>query len=290
MGSYYWRHNFEEYEPEIVEYMIKFLYDGTYKVFARMNKLTAPEMTQNATSSAESYASSFGEPSNKSPPPRLHAQSSANTMAGGPGGLFGQGADMSSSSNGASIFAPTDAPGDTRGNVFDLTPAIFDPHREFYPTNTFAAAAGSVASISNSYSYVWGGNIDTGNFPVQGSESRYGWLGTGLSSIKFSAVDLIKYAKVYILAEKYDIQPLKTLARETYFTILKTCWYSSYFVESIEIIFDGTPEISGGDCLRNSIVETASRHVKQLLARKDFTQLCQERGDIATSILQSVVM
>ncbi|CAD6452436.1 d4056d1d-17c9-4a40-a8c6-e9e427991c66 [Sclerotinia trifoliorum] len=50
---------FEEDDPEIVEYMIKFLYVGTYNVFARMNKLTASEMLQNATSSAKSYASSL---------------------------------------------------------------------------------------------------------------------------------------------------------------------------------------------------------------------------------------
>ncbi|KAF7859654.1 hypothetical protein EAF04_008733 [Stromatinia cepivora] len=326
--------NFEEDEPEIVEYMIKFLYVGTYKTLARMNKLTAPEMSKGgATSIAESYALLFGEPLFKLLSPRLHTPSNTNTTTNGPKNLFEPAAGMFSSSNGASMFAPPQAPRDSEHNIFDNTPrtearpSIFDPYCEVDPTNTSTATAGSTTSRANlfgpvnlpppsataagsttftsnifgpvtfpstpetatgSTAHVSGGNIDTGNAPVQSSEGKFDWSSIGLSSIEFHAEDLIKHAKVYIMAEKYGIQPLKILARERYFTISKTCWDSSYFVESIELIFDGTPEISGGDCLRNSAVEMASRHPKQLLAREDFTQLCEERGDIATAILQSI--
>jgi len=58
-------------------------------------------------------------------------------------------------------------------------------------------------------------------------------------------------------------------------------------VQSIELIFDGTPDISEGDSLRNIAVEAASKYAKQLLDRGEFVQMCLERGDIATSILQA---
>ncbi|KAJ8061745.1 hypothetical protein OCU04_009542 [Sclerotinia nivalis] len=332
--------NFEEDDPEIVEYMIKFLYVGTYKALARMNKLTVPEMSQDATSVAEAYASVFGEQLSEFLS-RFHTPANTNTTTNGPKKLFEPAANMFSSSNGASMFEPPRASRDSGRNLFDYTPrteatsSIFGLSREVDPINisattagsttstanlfgpvnfpppppataagsttftsnifgpiTFAStpetATGSTASTSNSHRHVLGGIIDTENASVQSSEGKFDWSSIGLGPIEFHAEDLVKHAKVYIMVEKYDIQPLKLLARERYFTISKTCWDSSYFVESIELIFDGTPEIPGGDCLRNSAVEIASRHPKQLLARDDFTQLCQERGDIATSLLQLI--
>ncbi|QSZ32630.1 hypothetical protein DSL72_002209 [Monilinia vaccinii-corymbosi] len=109
------------------------------------------------------------------------------------------------------------------------------------------------------------------------------------ANIEYLPEDLIKHAKIYIIAEKYDIQTLKNFAGRRYSCTLCTCWNSSFFVKSIELVFDSTPDISGGDSLRNTIMEAASIHAGELLDRTDFLQLCQERGDIATAILQARV-
>lgn len=99
--------------------------------------------------------------------------------------------------------------------------------------------------------------------------------------------DLVKHAKIYIIGEKYDIQDLKTLARERYASNLFLCWNSSGFVQSIELVFDGTPDIAAGDNLRLTIVDAASIRAVELLQREDFSQLLQDRGDISTAILQA---
>ncbi|TGO30095.1 hypothetical protein BPAE_0008g00870 [Botrytis paeoniae] len=358
--------NFEEDEPEIVEYMIRFLYDGLYSVSKQQKHPETATWGGNATSVMPDGTSLTGDSASRLDPPfyfttrSFHAP--ANSATSGLEQLFGSASPAAQklfpSSNGSSIFGPSQAPRDSGRNMFSYVPqpgekpSLFSLYRDVSPHATPAPATGKMfrpvspitthattpRSISSLFGPVVpantptsgnlfapivpanypttatvsstqnlfggptantsGNNIEAAKTPIQLSKGKFNWSGRGSlfgrsatygqssENIELQAEDLIKHAKVYIMAEKYDIQALKTLARQKYSSVADNYWNSCCFVQSIELIFDGTPDISEGDSLRKVVLEVASRYMKQLLAREDFAQMCQERGDIGFAILQ----
>ena len=102
-----------------------------------------------------------------------------------------------------------------------------------------------------------------------------------------SPQNLITLAAIYIAADKYDVQPLKVLAKTKYESILATAWNTKQFVESLELIYDGLPEMSEPDMLRDLAIKTAATHAKELMEREEFMTLFQERGDFATDVFKA---
>ncbi|RDW88237.1 hypothetical protein BP6252_00269 [Coleophoma cylindrospora] len=95
-------------------------------------------------------------------------------------------------------------------------------------------------------------------------------------------------AEVYVIAEKYDIQPLKSLARERYeevFVSVHRKEFTTSFVHSLVILFDGTPE---GDGLRSFAFRAAARNSADLLQNEAFSQLFMKRGEIAFDLFKSL--
>ncbi|KAF7890425.1 hypothetical protein EAF00_008740 [Botryotinia globosa] len=351
--------DFEEEEPEIVEYMIRYLYDGLYSVSKQQKHPDTATWGGNATSVMPDGTSLTGESAS-----RLDAgfyfttrssRAPANSATSGLEKLFGSASPATQklfpNSNGASIFGPPQAPRDSGRNMFSYVPqsgekpSLFSlyrdvsPHaspapasenlfRPIYPSrltsnlfgpavpvntpatgNLFApnvSANDPTTATASPIQNLFGGPtentsdniIDAAKTPIQLSQGKFNYSGRGglfgrsatygqpSENIELQAKDLIKHAKVYIMAEKYDIQPLKRLARQRYSFVADNYWNSCCFVQSIELIFDGTPDISEGDDLRKAVLEVASRYMKRLLAREDFAQMCQERGDIGFAILQ----
>jgi hypothetical protein len=99
--------------------------------------------------------------------------------------------------------------------------------------------------------------------------------------------NLLTLAAIYIVADKYDVQPLKVLAKTKYESILATAWNTKQFVESLEMIYDGLPEMSEPDMLRDLAIKTAATHAKELMDREEFMTLFQERGDFATDVFKA---
>lgn len=99
--------------------------------------------------------------------------------------------------------------------------------------------------------------------------------------------NLVTLAAIYVVAEKYDVQPLKLLAHTKYEAILPKTWNTKHFVESLELIYDGLPEMSEPDSLRELAIKTAAAHGKELMDRGEFMTLCKERGDIGTDIFKA---
>ncbi|KAE9364481.1 hypothetical protein N431DRAFT_489042 [Stipitochalara longipes BDJ] len=99
--------------------------------------------------------------------------------------------------------------------------------------------------------------------------------------------NLITLAAIYIAADKYDVQPLKLLAITKYEALLATAWNTKHFVESLELIYDGLPEMSEPDMLRDLAIKTAASHAKELMDRGEFMTLFQERGDFATDVFKA---
>ncbi|TGO43140.1 hypothetical protein BHYA_0003g00940 [Botrytis hyacinthi] len=336
--------DFEEDEPEIVEYMIRYLYDGLYSVSKQQKHPDTATWGGNATSVMPDGTSLTGDSASRSDAgfyfTTRSSRAPANSATSGLEKLFGSASPATQklfpSSNGASIFGPPQAPRDSGRNMFSYIPqpgekpSLFSLYRDVSPHATRAPASENLfrpVSPSRSTSSLFspavpvntpatgklfgpinlfggrtentlGNTIDAAKTPIQLSKGKLNWSGrSGLfarsatygqssENIELQAKDLIKHAKVYIMAEKYDIQPLKRLARQRYSFVACNYWNSCCFVQSIELIFDGTPDISQGDDLRKAVLEVASRYMKQLLAREDFAQMCQERGDIGFAILQ----
>lgn len=331
--------------------MIKFLYDGIYSVSKRQKHPDTATWGGSANYVMPDGRSRTGDSASE-PDPSFYFTSPAfrapaNSSTSGLGQLFGSASpavqNLFPSSNGASIFGPSQAARDSGRHMFsyvpqpDKKPSLFSLYRDvashataaptpenlfgsISPTHTYATTPRPTSNLFNpivpantpttstvfSTQNLFGGFtenasgniVETAKTPIQLSKGKFNWSGSASligggatfnkssEEIELQAEDMVKHAKVYIVAEKFDIQPLKTLARQKYSSVANNYWNSCCFVQSIELIFDGTPDISEGDSLRKAVLEVASRYMKQLLIREDFAQMCQERGDIGFSILQ----
>lgn len=105
---------------------------------------------------------------------------------------------------------------------------------------------------------------------------------TGLNSLS-----LLVNAKIYIIADKYDIQALKEWAVAKYKEVLPATWNSPSFIESASLVFEKTLE--SDRMLREVIIRKASENAKALFDRGEFVALLQSHGDFAAEVLRDVV-
>lgn len=102
------------------------------------------------------------------------------------------------------------------------------------------------------------------------------------------SASLLVNAKVYIVADKYELDTLKKLASDKFNRFLPCgIWNSSDFTESARLVYENTMETDR--MLRDIIVQTASINVKALLDRGEFVELLKDHGDLATEIMGKVV-
>ncbi len=98
---------------------------------------------------------------------------------------------------------------------------------------------------------------------------------------------ILMNARVYAIAEQYDVQPLKARAKDKYEEVVRVNWDPSAFLASVELLYRHTPE---SDRLLRDVIITATReHASELIYREDFATLCVENGDIAFDILRVVL-
>lgn len=101
------------------------------------------------------------------------------------------------------------------------------------------------------------------------------------------ASSLLVNAKVYIIADKYELEALKSFACTKYKKVLSNTWNSPFFPESACHVLENTMETDRP--LRDVIVRVASEHAKDLLDRDDFVEMLKNHGDVAADILRKVV-
>lgn len=104
---------------------------------------------------------------------------------------------------------------------------------------------------------------------------------------ELNSLSLLVNAKIYIIADKYDIQALKEWAVAKYEEVLPTTWNSSSFIESASLVFEKTLE--SDRMLREVIIRKASANSKALFDRGEFVALLQSHGDFAAEVLRDVV-
>ena len=111
-----------------------------------------------------------------------------------------------------------------------------------------------------------------------------------LSKVEFASVSvlprpgqaIITYVKVYVFAEKYDIQPLKSAVRRKCFEVASMAWNTSAFIQSLKLIYDGTPQTTKTNELRETAIKIAAEHTNELVEIEDFVTLCEGNGQITT--------
>jgi len=268
----------EEDEPEVVDLMIQFLYTSKYKDSSKEDKSTSATPSPKPTSDSFQSAGAAGLFNPPKTVPNL-ASSPAIPTPVSSGLLFG------GRSNSPINPAPT-------GDVFRF-PTSFDQPR----VPSFDQLFGSRPSpaVPSGALFV---NSNVTVTPAAQPSSR---SGGSLFSIPKSSTNnllakvtppahlekaLIENVKVYILAEKYDISPLRYFAKQKYAELVSECWNGPAFIESLRLLYDEMTDINSVG-IRQVAIKVAGEHVKVLLDNKDFLSLCREHGDIATDILKA---
>lgn len=98
---------------------------------------------------------------------------------------------------------------------------------------------------------------------------------------------LLINAKLYIIGDQYDVQPLKKLAKKRYEQLVVGHWNSDSFVASLRLLYEETPETHRP--MKDVAVKVVKKHTKELCARDDFMALCTEKGEVAVEALKEVL-
>ncbi|KAF7870430.1 hypothetical protein EAF04_004175 [Stromatinia cepivora] len=95
---------------------------------------------------------------------------------------------------------------------------------------------------------------------------------------------LLFNAKVYIIADKYMIPALKSLACEKCTKSLDEHWNTPEFSAAAELLWENTP--SSDMLLRNAVVTAAASHIDVLLDRGEFVEFMSTHGDFAVEVMK----
>ncbi|KAL3423052.1 hypothetical protein PVAG01_04799 [Phlyctema vagabunda] len=94
---------------------------------------------------------------------------------------------------------------------------------------------------------------------------------------------LLFNAKVYTVADKYDIKLLEDHAAAKYKEILEDGWTGSGFIASMKTAFEMLPSID--KTLKRIITNAAAQHVSMLLTNPEFVALCKESSELSFGCL-----
>lgn len=94
---------------------------------------------------------------------------------------------------------------------------------------------------------------------------------------------MLACTKAYIMADKFNVPGLKTLAATKFTTAIATEWNTEGLSTAIELIYNQIPE--NDRILKDVVLKVISEHVKELVDRGEFASLCKADGEIAFDIL-----
>lgn len=109
------------------------------------------------------------------------------------------------------------------------------------------------------------------------------------------------HATLYTLAERLDIQALKSLCLSRYTDNLSHLKCTDRkenknesqdlgpFITSLGLVYDGTPSTTVIDPIRESAIEAATRHADLLIQEPAFVLLCQSNAELATDLLKATL-
>lgn len=98
---------------------------------------------------------------------------------------------------------------------------------------------------------------------------------------------LFSSVRLYATADKYDIQPLKDLARRRFTSWTAAHWTHAQFPSLAREIYDTTPPTDRG--LRDEVERAIALHADALISHADVRALLQDIDDLALGVLSSVI-
>jgi speckle-type POZ protein len=90
-------------------------------------------------------------------------------------------------------------------------------------------------------------------------------------------------ARVYQIADKYDIPALKAHSMDKFGVAITTGWSMDDFPLAVSVVYSSTP--SGDRGLRDSVVETSCTNIDKLLQHDSFSKLLRETPDFAADLI-----
>jgi speckle-type POZ protein len=94
---------------------------------------------------------------------------------------------------------------------------------------------------------------------------------------------MIYDAQVYQIADKYDIQALKTHAKDRFSAALTASWAMDDFPLAVSLVYSSTPCTDRG--LRDLTVETSCRNIDKLLQNDGFHNILRETPNFAADLV-----
>ena len=91
-------------------------------------------------------------------------------------------------------------------------------------------------------------------------------------------------ARIYFVADKYDIGPLKDLAKKKFEEVVKEQWRLESFPTVIKAIYENTLP---SDSLRVCLVSVVKRHKKELRESIAFMEVVRSGGDFAADVFDA---
>lgn len=89
--------------------------------------------------------------------------------------------------------------------------------------------------------------------------------------------------RVYALADKYDISPLKELARQKFCNWAENNWACEDFSTVAREVFESTPKDDRG--LRDIIIQLVAKHADIFIQNDGLRQLIEDIGDLGLGVL-----
>lgn len=90
--------------------------------------------------------------------------------------------------------------------------------------------------------------------------------------------------QLYIMSDKYDIQPLKVFAAKKYEEIIPGEWNTPSFAASLKLLYDQT--LDSDRMMKDMAIKLAGHHATKAADPTEFMALCTERSDIAYDVLK----
>jgi hypothetical protein len=98
---------------------------------------------------------------------------------------------------------------------------------------------------------------------------------------------LCSSVRVYAIADKYDIPPLKELAKQRFSNWAETNWDCVEFPAMVKEIFESTLSTDRG--LREVVFDLVTKHADVLLRKEDFQVVIEGIGELGLGILLQLV-
>lgn len=108
----------------------------------------------------------------------------------------------------------------------------------------------------------------------------------GPKILEGSTHNLVTHASVYGIAEKYEITPLKVLAKQKFENMIKGQWDDPSLPDAIEIIYNTTHNTDRG--LRTILTTSIKGQNKKLLQKPQFADVVRSCGDFAVDLMNEV--